>query len=170
MVVDPPWPLKQSGRKRVRPNSSGGTLPYRTMTMDGIADDIGLLLTRLAPGGNLFLWAVEKYLYDAETIMRNYVMHLHMRWIWAKHQGMSPSYDVRYAHEYLLWYTKGKLRKVASDYRGTYESVFEAKPRRHSQKPDLPYQHIVNLYPDDTRLDAYARQPRDGWDVMGDEL
>jgi N6-adenosine-specific RNA methylase IME4 len=46
-----------------------------------------------------------------------------------------------------------------------------AAPRRgHSVKPDDAYVALERLYGDVRRLDLFARSPRPGWDVWGNEV
>ena len=46
--------------------------------------------------------------------------------------------------------------------------VFFAERGRHSEKPVVAYQLIEKMSPG-PRLEMFARDPRDGWDVWGND-
>lgn len=46
----------------------------------------------------------------------------------------------------------------------------EAQRTRHSEKPNIVRQKIVELFGDRPRLEMFARQKFDGWDVFGNEV
>ena len=47
--------------------------------------------------------------------------------------------------------------------------VVIAPVTEHSEKPDEVYRRIERLYPA-PRLELFARKPREGWTVWGDEV
>lgn len=49
------------------------------------------------------------------------------------------------------------------------DSVIEAPRGRHSEKPEEAYRRIERVSPG-PRLEMFARAPRDGWDVWGNEV
>lgn len=117
-----------------------------------------------------FLWTIDKYLHDAEEIMRSLGWKLHARMIWNKVTGIPAAFTIRYGHEYLLYYYKGKLPPVAIAERGKIHSVFTEKVKKHSQKPKIAYEIIDRLYPNVCKLEMYARKKENGWDVWGNEV
>lgn len=48
--------------------------------------------------------------------------------------------------------------------------VFEPKQQKHSRKPPIFRDLIVELLGDRPRLELFARERVDGWDALGDEL
>ena len=69
-----------------------------------------------------------------------------------------------------LYMYKGKFTPVVQEMRGKIHSVFTEKARRHSQKPEVSYQIIEELYPNAHKLEMYARTERNGWDCWGNEV
>jgi site-specific DNA-methyltransferase (adenine-specific) len=61
---------------------------------------------------------------------------------------------------------KGQL-KVVSD---SVSSVIISPKERHSKKPDEVRDRIVQLFGDLPRIELFARQKTDGWDVFGNEV
>lgn len=174
ICADPPWRQAKGGKKSARPKSSGEKLEYPTM---GIADIKEILrkAQQLAEENHiLFLWTIDKYLFEAEKIACDLGYKLHARMIWNKVTGIPAAFTIRYGHEYLLYMYCGKLLPVAKDERGKIHSVFTEQVRAHSQKPEIAYRIIEKLYPDINKLELFARNKRktlwEIWDVWGNEV
>lgn len=170
ILADPPWQQGRGGKKSRRPNSSGGGLEYPTLSLIDIEEHLRKAQARAATDHNLFLWTIDKFLHEAETLAQGLGYRLHARLVWNKVTGIPAAFTIRYGHEYLLWYYQGRLLPVATNERGKIHSVFVEPVRRHSQKPDISYSIIERLYPTGRRLEMYARQPRPGWEAFGNEL
>lgn len=171
IYADPPWILRKGGKKSVRPNSSGEALDYPTISLDEIRKHLEMVtIYSTTTDAVMFLWTIDKYLHEAEQMVKLLGWKLHARMIWNKVTGIPAAFTIRYGHEYLLYLYKGKLTPVAKDERGKIHSVFTEQVKRHSQKPEIAYQIIERLYPDGERLEMYARAKRDGWDVWGNEV
>ena len=54
----------------------------------------------------LFLWTIDKYLFQAQEIAEGLGYKLHARMIWNKVTGIPAAFTVRYGHEYLLYMYK----------------------------------------------------------------
>jgi len=123
-------------------------------------------------GGNqiLFLWTIDKYLFEAQEIAESLGFKLHARMIWDKVTGIPAAFTVRYGHEYLLYMYRGKLTPVAKNERGKIHTVFREQVKKHSQKPEIAYQIIERLYPDLNKIEMYARNTRPNWDCWGNEV
>lgn len=155
----------------MRPDSSGTELDYPVCSMEEIKEHLRQA-TSLAAGDNmiLFLWTIDKYLFEAQQMAESLGYKLHARMIWNKVTGIPAAFTVRYGHEYLLYMYKGKLIPVAKEERGKIHTVFTEKVHRHSQKPEISYEIIERLYPNLKKLEMYARRQRDGWDAFGNEV
>lgn len=172
IYTDPPWQQGKGGKKKARPNSSGKSLDYPTMSLQDIKElhkDIFERLTNRKH--NVFMWATEKYLHQVEEFMVELGYKLHIRFMWAKSTGQSPAYTVRFTHEYLLWFYKaGNMLLPAKDKRGVYSSVILANPRKHSQKPVCVYDMLEDMFPNTSKIELFARNHRQGWDCWGNEV
>ena len=117
ILADPPWVQKRGqGKKKVRPKSSGVALDYPVCSLDEIKEHLRQA-TSLTQGENsiLFLWTIDKYLFEAQQIAEELGYKLHARMIWNKVTGIPAAFTVRYGHEYLLYMYKGKLTPVATE-------------------------------------------------------
>ena len=170
ILADPAWQQSKGGKKSVRPNSSGEKLDYKVISLDEIKQ-ILLKASFLGDANRVFfVWTIDKYLHETERIMIDLGYKLHARMIWNKVTGIPAAFTIRYGHEYLLWFYKEKLLPVAKEERGKIHSVFTEQVKRHSQKPEISYQIIERLYPNTNKLELFARQKRQGWDVWGNEV
>ena len=75
-------------------------------------------------------------------------------------------YWTRSNNEICLLATKGKPKRVG---KGVHQVVM-SKIQRHSQKPDVVKDRIVELCGDVPRIELFARQATKGWDVWGNEV
>ena len=172
LYTDPPWIQGRGGKKSARPNSTGGSVPYETMDITSIlAVHKHVTENLMNEKHNVFMWAIDKYLPDAEKIMEMLGYKLHARIIWDKVNGPSPAYTVRFSHEYLLWfYKKGKIILPDKDQRGAFTTVMREPSRKHSQKPECAYQMLEEMFPQAEKLELFARNHRSGWDSWGNEI
>ena len=154
IYADPPWKQSKGGKKKVRSNSSGKDLDYPTCSLDEIESHLKAVSDNSGGNSILFLWTIDKYLFEAQRIAENLGYKLHARMIWDKVTGIPAAFTVRYGHEYLLYMYKGKLLPVT----------------KHSKKPEIAYEIIERLYPDTQKLEMYARNTRAGWDSWGNEV
>ena len=170
ILADPPWKQAKGGKKSVRPTSSGTTLDYPVCSLEEIKEHLKEAAKHTTENSILFLWTIDKYLFEAQQIAEELGYKLHARMIWNKVVGIPAAFTVRYGHEYLLYMYKGKLLPVATGERGKIHTVFVEKVQRHSKKPEISIEIINRLYPSLEKLELYARQHRDGYDCWGNEV
>lgn len=170
LYADPPWKQSRGGKKKVRVNSSGKALDYPTCSLEEIKNHLEVATSKTNENSILFLWTIDKYLFEAQNIAESLDYKLHARMIWDKVTGIPAAFTVRFGHEYLLYMYKGKLLPVAKDERGKIHTVFRERATKHSKKPEIAYEIIERLYPDTAKLELYARDTREGWDCWGNEV
>jgi len=68
-------------------------------------------------------------------------------------------------NELVLLCTKGKPKRVAKD----VSQIIMAERGKHSQKPMEVYTRIERLMGNVSRVELFARNRREGWDVWGNE-
>lgn len=170
ILADPAWKQSKGGKKSVRPASSGTALEYPVCSLEEIKEHLKQAVSLCSDDSILFLWTIDKYLFEAQQIAEELGYKLHARMIWNKVTGIPAAFTVRYGHEYLLYMYKGKLQPVALEERGKIHTVFTEKVQRHSQKPEVSYEIINRLYPNLKKLEMYARTEHNGFDVWGNEV
>lgn len=169
IYADPPWKQSKGGKKKVRANSSGKPLDYPVISLDEIKAHLRQAVSLNKENSVLFLWTIDKYLFEAQELAESLGYKLHARMIWDKVTGIPAAFTVRFGHEYLLYMYKGKLLPVAKEERGKIHTVFREQVRQHSRKPEIAYSIIERLYPDADKIELYARTKRVGWDCWGNE-
>lgn len=170
IVTDPPWRQSKGGKKSVRPQSSGTELDYPVCSLEDIKEHLRQATNLCEDDSVLFLWTIDKYLFEAQKMAEELGYKLHARMIWNKMMGIPAAFTVRYGHEYLLYMYRGKFTPVALEERGKIHTVFEERVKRHSQKPEISYEIIKRLYPEARKLEMYARTEREGFDCWGNEV
>jgi len=164
IVVDPPWPLKKLTHKS-RPNQVG--FDYPTLSIDEIKQ---LPIDRICKDNCwLFLWTIQKYLFDSKSILENWGFNFLATGTWEKTYGRSsgmPLYGFRWNVEFILIGYRNKPDLWPK--RKLIPLAFQAENIRHSQKPDIFYDMVMPLGQD--RIDIFARKRRDGWDSWGNEV
>ncbi len=162
IVADPPYQIKKI-IKRVRPNQVD--MDYPMMSLDEIKE---LDIRGVADTSNclLFLWTIDKYLYDSKEVLESWGFKYHLTMAWDKTNGLAM-YGFNRQTEFVLVGFMGK--QDAYPKRKTVRTSFTAKATRHSEKPSLFYD-MLDVLPHNPRLDVFARRKRMGWDCWGNEV
>lgn len=168
-MIDPPWQQFKGNCRKVRPKQDK-MLDYRVMPANDIYTLLKDRIFNLAETDHcIFMWVIDKYLTDCEQFMMGNGYKRHCRFIWDKTNGIAPAFTVRFSHEYLIWFYKGKFLPVALSARGIYRTVFIEKARQHSRKPDSAYAMLEAFYPERKKIDVFSREQRCGWAQFGDQ-
>jgi N6-adenosine-specific RNA methylase IME4 len=168
-MIDPPWPKKKGGIRSVRPNQ-GSTLDYCTMPVESIFAMLDAeVFSRSSTNNVVFLWGVDEFLFDGEGQMERRGYRRHARLIWDKINGVAPAFSVRFSHEYLTWFYKGKFIPVDKSMRGKARTVMTEAATVHSAKPEVAYRSVELWFPDARKIDVFSRRPRAGWQQFGDQ-
>ena len=121
----------------------------------------------------LFLWATFPNLQEAFEVIKAWgFKYKTVAFCWVKRNRKSPSWFVGLGHwtranaEICLLATKGKPQRISKSVRQIVDTPIE----RHSKKPDEVRNRIVDLMGDVPRIELFAREKTDGWDVFGNEV
>lgn len=160
ILADPPWSYANSGF------TSSAAEHYPTMPVDEIA---ALLVEEHATtNAALFLWATNPLLPDALLVMQAWGFEYKTNFVWVKEGAPNPTgFYVAGCHELLLIGIRGSFPVQTDD---LPPSVIKAPKRKHSQKPDEAYDIIEKLYPGMPYMEMFARQERQGWKSLGNEV
>jgi len=165
IYADPPW---QYDRGRCQ---GGVDKCYPTMTPDelcqlpvqGICDDNAIL----------FLWATFPKLPEALRVIKAWgFQYKSVAFVWLKQNKCGEGWYyglgfwTRGNAEICLLATKGKPKRASN----RVHQFIISPLRGHSRKPDETREKIVQLMGDLPRVELFARQKTEGWDVWGNEV
>lgn len=144
---------------------------YGTMTNEDI---INLPVSQLAtPTAHLYLWVPNALLAEGLETMKSWGFTYKTNIVWYKIRkdggpdGRGVGFYFRNVTELLLFGTRNNFRTLDPGRRQT--NVIVSQKRRHSHKPDEQYDIIESCSPG-PYLELFARHPRDGWYVWGNEV
>jgi N6-adenosine-specific RNA methylase IME4 len=158
IVVDPPWSF---GDKLPGPGR-GAAKHYRTLAVEQIA--------KLDPGrfadenSHLWLWTTNSHMTEAHQLMRCWGFEYKTMLTWCKPQ-IGMGHYLRNTTEHALFGVRGKLPPLERN----VPSHILAPRSKHSRKPDAAYELIRRVSPE-PRIDLFAREEREGFDVWGNEV
>ncbi len=180
IVADPPWEVK-AGRamgaykvvdgKQVWPAGETAVarpLAYPTMTVPEIA----ALAVPAADDCHLYLWTINRYVDEAFDVARAWGFKYSTLLTWAKNpkgSGLGGCYGI--SSEYVLFCRRGTLAAKADvnttwfNWKRPYKNGYP----QHSAKPPEFYTMVEHVSPG-PYLEMFARQPRAGWAVWGNEV
>jgi N6-adenosine-specific RNA methylase IME4 len=115
----------------------------------------------------LLLWVTAPKVKEAIELMDIWGFDYRTCAVWDK-KKIGMGYWFRGQHELLFVGVKGDISPPLSDFR--VSSIFEEPRSVHSKKPDCVYEWIEQAFGDKVKLEMYCRQPRDGWQVWGNEI
>jgi|TARA_R100001594_G_scaffold138062_1_gene181504 N6-adenosine-specific RNA methylase IME4 len=176
IYADPPWQFKYQSKKRTDGTSDDLNIrdpqkEYPCMTIDDIYN---MPVNEIADDNSiLFLWVTYPLLKEGIKTMEEWgFTYKTCGFSWIKKNKKSDSlfwglgYWTRANNEICLLGTKGKPKRVS---KGVHQVVM-SKIQKHSQKPDIVKDRIVELCGDVPRIELFARQRTKGWDVWGNEV
>jgi site-specific DNA-methyltransferase (adenine-specific) len=129
----------------------------------------------------LFLWATYPMIPEALMVIKAWgftYKSIAFQWIKLnKHAGKQFSFiQNKYFYglgrwtrgntEPCLLATKGKPKRISA----SVHQIIEAPLTRHSEKPQEARDKIIQLMGDLPRIELFARQKTEGWDVWGNEV
>ncbi len=160
IYADPPWPIKKIQRK-VRPNQT--TMDYPVMSLEDIKS---LPVSQISAEQCVcFLWTIQKYLPYAFSVLETWGFKYQRTITWDKRNGMCL-FGFHHRTEFLLFGYKGKIEMYPR--RKAFPTLIKAKSTRHSSKPQVFRDWILPF--GESRIELFARQKTEDWDVWGDEV
>ena len=168
VMADPPWRFT---------NRTGKVAPehrrldrYSTLDLEDIKDLP--VEAVVANNAHLYLWVPNALLPEGLSVMQAWGFRYVSNVVWAKRRkdggpdGRGVGFYFRNVTELLLFGVRGSLRTLQPA--RSQVNMIETRKREHSRKPDEQYELIEACSPGPW-LELFARHPRDGWTVWGDE-
>lgn len=170
IYADPPWSYRDKRDKHPR-LCGGASAHYNTMTIEEIKN---LPVNKLADDNcMLFIWVTFPNLQEGLDVIKAWgftYKTLGFSWIKTNKKNGKPFFGIGYYTksncEVCLIGVKGKPIVVSNK----VSSVIIAPREEHSKKPDIVRDKIVELCGDLPRIELFARQKTEGWDVWGNEV
>ena len=122
----------------------------------------------------LFLWATFPKLQESLNVINAWgFTYKTIGFVWIKKNKKQTNTNfwgmgnwTRSNAEICLIATKGKPKRIAAN----IHSVIETPIEKHSKKPDIIRDKIVELVGDLPRIELFARETAEGWDSWGNEV
>lgn len=181
LVIDPPWPHKDSGPRTTakggRWDTSGrgqagkrSIVPYERMTTLEIA---ALPIHDLAENdAHLYLWTTNGFLREAFAMLPQWGFKFSTLLTWCKPpMGLGLGGTFVNTTEFILFARRGTLPALSRA-----DSTWWKWPRpyltgsgpTHSAKPEAFLDMVEQVSPE-PRVELFARRDRLGWDTWGDQ-
>ena len=171
IYADPPWSYScDSAPAAARPSLERGEKPhsvnhyYDTMkTADIQALPIPAISEKDAV---LFLWVTNPFLHEGLHVMESWGFKYKTTFTWHKERCKGMGYWFRGHTEHLLLGVRGNVKA----FRSLQHNIVKLPVEQHSKKPDWFRDMIIGLTPDKTRIELFARERSEGFDVWGNEV
>lgn len=162
IYADPPWEFKEGFWDRSKSNPSSH---YPIMTTEEICN---LPVTNISEDNcHLYLWTTSRHLLNGDAVKVCKIWGFEPMNIitWCKPQ-ISLGYYFRNSSEHLLFAKRGKFHTLDRT-QGTW---FISNRLKHSQKPPEIRNLIVKCSGDLPRIELFARERIENWDVWGNQV
>ena len=168
IYADPPWNFKGYDLKK-EARYVGNKYPVMS-----ISDIKNLNIQSIsADDCVLFLWVTMPKLNEVMDVIKAWgFQYKTVAFIWVKRNKKSDSWFwgmgrwTRSNAELCLIATKGNPKRISA----SVHSVIDTPIEGHSRKPQEVRERIINLLGDLPRIELFARQKTEGWDVWGNEV
>lgn len=166
IYADPPWRYQDKGCSGSAENH------YNTMSINDICN---LPIKKIADkNAVLFMWVTYPMLPEGLKLIEAWGFKyktIGFQWIKTNKKNRNTFFFglgrwTRGNTECYLIATKGKISRVNS----SISQLIVEPIQHHSKKPDVVRGKIVELVGDLPRIELFARNQSDGWDVWGNEV
>jgi len=155
IYADPPWKYDFS-------KAFSDSIPAHYPVMD--LDKICNLKIPSSDNAVLFLWVTNPKLEEAFQVINAWGFIYKTNFVWVKDK-IGLGYYCRNQHELLLIAIKGNFSPPEEKNR--VSSVIKAIRKKHSVKPEIVYDIIEKMYPNQKYLELFARNKRKKWSGWG---
>lgn len=157
--ADPPWKYSNSMPSTFTEQANH----YQLMELEDIK---GMKIKDITEDNAvLFLWVTSPILEESFEVIKAWGFKYKSSIVWDK-EIMVMGHYVGIRHELLLICTKGSCTPFIKE---LTPSVIKIKREGHSKKPNKFREIIDSLYPYGRRIELFAREKTEGWEVFGNE-
>ena len=170
IYADPAWKYNSKANHKTR-FRGGAEGHYQLMSMEEIKK---IPIDKISEDNCvLFLWTTFPYLEEQIKLFSHWGFNyktVGFTWVKTNPINGKPFFGVGYYAksnaEICLMGIKGKMKPVSNK----ISSIIISPRGKHSQKPDEARNRITQLFGDIPRIELFARQKTEGWDVWGNEV
>ncbi len=167
IYADPPWSYKD----KALAGNRGAGCKYETQDLNWLKQ---LSVNEIADKNCiLFLWVTMPKLNECFDLIKSWGFEYKtVGFTWVKRNKIADSWFwgmgrwTRANSELCLIATKGKPKRINAG----VHSVIDTHIEKHSKKPDITRDKILELIGDLPRIELFARNKTEGWDVWGNEI
>jgi N6-adenosine-specific RNA methylase IME4 len=167
IYADPPWLYKD----KALAGNRGAGCKYPTQSAEWLNS---LPVADIADKDCiLFLWVTMPKLNECFDLIKAWGFEYKTcAFTWVKKNKISPTWFMgmgkwtRANAEICLLATKGNPKRINA----AVHSVIDTPIEKHSKKPDVTRDRIVQLVGDLPKIELFSRQQTFGWDVWGNEV
>ena len=161
IYADPPWQYTESW--------GNGQVNYKTLTTENITNLPVKDITETQ--AHLYLWVTNPFIAEGLKICKSWGFDYKTLITWIKtykngQPEMGMGYYFRGCTEHIVFGVKGKMKCKNKITRNMFYAI---NSRNHSQKPNKTRDMIVNSSGDLPRIELFAREQINDWDVWGNE-
>ena len=169
IYADPPWSFKTYSNKGKQKSAEKY---YKTLNIE----DIKKIDVQSIAEDNciLFLWVTFPFLIEGLEVIKDWgFIYKTVGFCWVKRYPKQTNkyfwglgYYTRANAELCLIATKGKIKRVSN----SVHQIIDTPIEKHSKKPDIVREKIVELVGNLPRVELFAREKVDGWVCLGNEI
>lgn len=170
IYADPPWQYKVWSKKG---NGRSAESHYNTLGIKEIINMKDFIKDISADDCVLFIWITYPCLKEAIQVIEEWgFTYKTCGFAWVKRNKKANSwfwgmgYWTRANSELCLIATKGKIKRISRK----VHQIIDTPIEEHSKKPAVVRDRIVELMGDMPKIELFAREKADGWDVWGNEV
>jgi N6-adenosine-specific RNA methylase IME4 len=168
IYADPPWDYKGQKQHAGANSKDTGSAAnhYTTLTLNDLKNlDMDSIA---AKDCLLFLWVTNPHLDQGIDLLKAWGFQwATVGFVWDK-QRVNPGFYTMSQCELCIIGKRGKIPQP----RGArnIRQLVSSMRREHSQKPDEVRCRIDEMFPNQSKVELFARQKADGWSCWGDEV
>ena len=166
IYTDPPWDYRgQTQHAGTKTSDTGGAQThYDTMTVKQMTEQITV---PASDNSLLFMWTSSPHLDQAIELGKAWgFKYATVAFVWDK-QRVNPGFYTLSQCELCLVFKRGKI-PTPRGARNIRQLVSELR-REHSRKPDCIRKLIEQMFPQQSKLEMFARTQTEGWDTQGNQ-
>ena len=161
IYADPPWQYDDRMISKTKATDHYQTMSHIElceMQVEGIAEDNSLL----------FMWATSPNLDQSIKLGQVWgFKYKTVAFVWDKQSPVYGNYTLSQC-EMCLVFKRGSIPKPRG--KRNIKQFLSCRRSRHSDKPDQIRHGIMEMFPEQSKIELFARQRVPGWDCWGNEI